>query len=309
MNKRKTSKDVRKNRKKQVLRNRIFLVVFLILLILLVKNLVSLGDDKESSDRFFTLIGTGDSSTSTNKNDNIDNQDIGYVEATDSEGWIANITKATKVNKNAQVILDNAGNIRKELLKMAGTNPDTINFVAKYADPNIKYDDKYPSKIYKDLDYPYYIQWDQKWGYQDYGTGNIGNAGCAPTSLAMMLSGLTGEKILPSEVATLATKNGNVGDYGTDWNIYPFIAKEYNLGIKEIEKSNEAIIKELDKGNPIIISVDKGTFTTVSHVMLIVGHEGGQLQIYDPNNLQNTEKLWDFNTFKNEVKNMWAINN
>ena len=79
--------------------------------------------------------------------------------------------------------------------------------------------------------------------------------------------------------------------------------------IKEIEKSNEAIIKELDKGNPIIISVDKGTFTTVSHVMLIVGHEGGQLQIYDPNNLQNTEKLWDFNTFKNEVKNMWAFNN
>lgn len=307
MNKRKTSKDARKKRKRQVLRNRIFLVVFLILLILLVKNLVSLGDDKKSSDRFFTLIGTGDSSTS--KNNDIDDQKVEYVEATDREGWIANITKAKKTNKNAQVILDNVGNIREELLKMAGTNPDTINFVAKYADPNISYEDKYPSKIYKNLDYPYYIQWDQKWGYQDYGTGIIGNAGCAPTSLAMMLSGMTGERILPSEVATLATKNGNVGDYGTDWNIYPFIAKEYNLNIKEIEKSNNSIIKELDKGNPIIISVGKGTFTTISHVMLIVGHEDGQLQIYDPNNLQNTKKLWDFTTFQNEVKNMWVFSN
>ena len=41
---------------------------------------------------------------------------------------------------------------------------------------------------------PYYNQTDARWGYKSYGNSTIGHGGCGPTSLAMVVSGLTGEK-------------------------------------------------------------------------------------------------------------------
>ncbi|HHX67138.1 MAG: C39 family peptidase [Miniphocaeibacter sp.] len=310
MSRKKLSGKAYKKRRRQIMRNRLFLIIIIVVMVLLAVNLFSLGNGDDSEDRFTRLIGTSDYDRTEDEKNNNRNTDIDveYSEATDVEGWKANIEKAEKTNENASVILENFEKIPEELLKMAGTNPQTIDFVAKYADISIKYKFNYPSKIYKDVDYPYYIQWDQKWGYKEYGSGVIGSAGCAPTSLAMMLSGLTGYNITPDEIADISINNGHVGDYGTGWDLYPFIAREYNLDIKELQIDKEALLAELDKGNPVIISVGPGTFTTISHVMLIVGHDdNGNLKIYDPNNLKNSEQTWNFDDFKEEVKKMWAF--
>ncbi|QQK08175.1 C39 family peptidase [Miniphocaeibacter halophilus] len=309
MSRKKLSGKAYKKRKRQIMRNRLFLIIIIIVIVVLAVNIFSLGNGDDSDNRFTRLIGTSEYDREDDeKNKRNNNIDVEYSEATDEKGWKANIEKAKKVNENASVILENIDRIPEDLLKMAGTNPQTIDFVAKFADTSIKYKLNYPNKIYKDVDYPYYIQWDQRWGYKEYGSGVIGSAGCAPTSLAMMLSGLLGYNITPDEIADIAINNGHVGDYGTGWDIYPFIAREYNLDIKELEIDKEALLTELDKGNPVIISVGPGTFTTVSHVMLIVGNDdNNNLKIYDPNNLGNSEKTWDFDSFKEEVKKMWAF--
>ena len=314
MENKKRSKTDHKNKKKEIRRNRIFLVFFVFSVVFLVTNLVSLGSERKREDKFINLIGTAEnySKEDNNSTDNINiNKDtenlVKYDIATEKEGWLANITKVVPNNPNAQLIIDNHENLPEDLFKMAGTNPDTIDFVAKYIDNTIRFKFKYPSRIFKDVKANYYIQWDQKWGFQEYGTGIIGNAGCAPTSLAMMLSGITGKNITPDEIATLATENGHVGDYGTNWDLYPFIADEFNLSVKTLMNDENAIKKELDNGNFVLVSVGPGTFTTISHVMLMVGYdENGYFKIYDPNNLQNSQKTWDYNIFSKEIKNIWS---
>ena len=315
MENKKRSKTDHKNKKKEIRRNRIFLVFFVFSVVFLVTNLVSLGSERKREDKFINLIGTAEnySKEDNNSTDNINiNKDtenlVKYDIATEKEGWLANITKVVPNNPNAQLIIDNHENLPEDLFKMAGTNPDTIDFVAKYIDNTIRFKFKYPSRIFKDVKANYYIQWDQKWGFQEYGTGIIGNAGCAPTSLAMMLSGITGKNITPDEIATLATENGHVGDYGTNWDLYPFIADEFNLSVKTLMNDENAIKKELDNGNFVLVSVGPGTFTTISHVMLMVGYdENGYFKIYDPNNLQNSQKTWDYNIFSKEIKNIHTI--
>ncbi|WP_100065244.1 C39 family peptidase [Miniphocaeibacter massiliensis] len=313
MNKRKTNIQKMKNRRRKVLKNRIFLIVFFIILIFVIKNIWSLRDDKKNEDKFYNLIGTDKRPNEIIEKPTETTEPI--TDSTTSESnkgkdeneWKKAVKQAISKNSNAQIVFDNFDSLPEDLKRMSGTNPDTIDFVAKYADYSIEYKYDYPDKIYDDMDYPYYIQWDQKWGYQKYGTGIIGNAGCAPTSLSMMLSGIKNRKVTPDEIAKLVEENGHTGDYGTNWDVYPFIAKEYNLEVTQVPNDLNSIKKQLDKGSPIIISVGPGTFTSVSHVMLIVGYDNNnRLKIYDPNNLQNSEKTWKFSSFSKEIKNMWA---
>ena len=34
---------------------------------------------------------------------------------------------------------------------------------------------------------PLFIQWDKRWGYEPYGTSDIGISGCGPTCMAMVI--------------------------------------------------------------------------------------------------------------------------
>ena len=296
-------------RKRQIFRNRLFLSIFLVFLILIIKNAFSLGGRIEKASENLDLIGTAkDYSEKIDSTEERLQQKIEYDEANTVEGYIKNIEKAAKVDKNAKLVLDNKDELPESMIKMAGRNPDTIDFIAKYIDNRIDYTYIYPNKIYKDLNYPYYIQWDQNWGYQEYGSGIIGDTGCAPTSIAMMLSGITNRRITPSDIAKLSHDNGYVGDYGTNWDVYPFIANEYDLELKDLPNSKNKITEALDDGYSIIVSVGPGTFTTVSHVMLIVDYDNqGRFLIYDPNNLNNSEKAWNFDEFSQDIKKMWAF--
>ena len=296
-------------RKRQIFRNRLFLSIFLVFLILLVKNAFSLGGRIEKASENLDLIGTAkDYSERVDATDEVQEQKIEYAEATTQEGYIQNIEKAAKVDKNAKLILDNLDELPESMIKMAGRNPDTIDFIAKYIDNRINYKYQYPNKIYKDVKYPYYIQWDQNWGYQEYGSGIIGDTGCAPTSISMMLSGITNRRITPSDIAKLSHDNGYVGDYGTNWDVYPFIAREYDLELKDLQNSKNKITEAIDNGYSVIVSVGPGVFTTVSHVMLIVDYDDqGRFLIYDPNSLQNSEKAWDYDDFSQDIKKLWAF--
>lgn len=301
----KIKRKVNKQRRRQIIRNRIFLAVFVVILIILIVNLVSVGDNKKSEDRFLNLIGTD--SNSPREEEVVDeDESVQYDKASDITGWKSNIEKMSKINKNANIILDNLNELPEELIRMAGNNPETIDFVANYIDHSVNYKSDYPKRIYKDVNIPYYIQWDDKWGYQEYGTEIIGSAGCAPTSLAMVISGLTGNKVTPSEVAKISSENGHAGSYGTGWDFYPFIANEFNLNIEEIPVDMAKIRDEIDKGNIIVVSVGPGTFTTVGHVMVIVGYEGNNLKIYDPNSLEKTKQTWKLDNFEDEILKLWS---
>lgn len=78
----------------------------------------------------------------------------------------------------------------------------------------------------------HYLQWDSKWKNIKYSTHTseqtIGNSGCGPTAVAMILATFIDPKITPVEICALSVANGfRTYNDGTDWNLFPFIFKKY----------------------------------------------------------------------------------
>ena len=91
---------------------------------------------------------------------------------------------------------------------MLSRNPDMLDFVEGYPE---KKGQVFADSIgdVKKGEYPLLLQWDERWGYGDYGTSCVAVSGCAPTVISMAVAGLTGEdSITPYTVASYAQENG-----------------------------------------------------------------------------------------------------
>ena len=71
-----------------------------------------------------------------------------------------------------------------------------------------------------------YKQYDSRWGSRNYnGSSNMATAGCGPTSVATLLSGIN-PKITPIETMKFMQKNGYAAyNHGTDWSGIPACMK------------------------------------------------------------------------------------
>lgn len=65
---------------------------------------------------------------------------------------------------------------------------------------------------------PLFIQWDKRWGYEPYGTSDIGISGCGPTCMAMVIYSLTrNTEAIPPVLAAKIHERGIL--CGWYWNI------------------------------------------------------------------------------------------
>jgi len=139
------------------------------------------------------------------------------------------------------------------------------------------------------------MQTDKSWSNRPYGTSTIGIAGCGPTSLAMVASGLTGKNLNPYTVATWSARQGYyIKGAGSSWELMTKGGANYGLKVRQLSKRNpQAIANELSKGNPIIVSMGKGNFTSSGHFIVLRGIKNGKVIVSDPNSKQRSNKLWD----------------
>ena len=206
-------------------------------------------------------------------------------------------------------ILNNSNYIPEKLLKLAYTNPETIEFVSNYTNKvdnvNTSIDNDYVAG-----EIPLFLQWDERWGYSNYGNSPMAINGCAPTTLAMAIVGLTGDtSITPQVIANYSMDNNYYVDgIGTSWELISSGANYFGINSKHIHISEQSIISTLKKGNPIIISVKPGLFTTTGHFLMITAlNEDGTVKINDPNSAINSSMNWDINILLKEIKGMWEI--
>lgn len=270
---------------------------------------VLIGTEKKTStdqDKVVQEQNGKENSQNTHEENEKDNEPI--LKTNVRANWIRNLNIASKFNPNAALILQKQDQVAEPLLRLAGNNFAAINFVAKTLDHSVKADYSYPSNL-NGGQIPYFIQWDQRWGYENYAGGIIGYTGCGPTSAAMVLSGLLkDDSITPATVAKLSQEKGYANAEGTSWNLYPYLAQLYRLHMKQISVDYNTIKEYSQKKCPIIVSVGPGDFTTVGHVMVIVDIDrNGRLVINDPNSRENSEKHWDFNEIKDQFKTMWVF--
>lgn len=58
---------------------------------------------------------------------------------------------------------------------------------------------------------PLFLQWDERWGYETYGDDFFATDACGPTTLSMVVCGLSGSAVWnPLEVARFADEQGKI---------------------------------------------------------------------------------------------------
>ena len=78
----------------------------------------------------------------------------------------------------------------------------------------------------------HYLQWDARWKNKKYSTHTssqtIGNSGCGPSSMAMIMATMIDSRITPVEMCELSAANGfRTYNSGTAWGFFEFVFKKY----------------------------------------------------------------------------------
>lgn len=192
------------------------------------------------------------------------------------------------------------------LLAATCNYPEMIDFTVDY--PDHETEDKRYTEDEMKQDFPHLLQWDRRWGYLPYGQNCIAISGCAPTCLAMVSLALTrNPTVTPDVVGDYAMKkNYHIPGTGTKWALLVEGAKDFGLEVKTVPMKEQEVVSELEKGHPIICSMQKGYFTSKGHFIVLVGVENGKIKVNDPNSIARSEMEWEFQDIRKQAKNMWS---
>ena len=198
------------------------------------------------------------------------------------------------------------GRYPRELIQLLDRNPETREFVLQYPfreerEPDI-------SGFSRET-VPLFLQWDPMWGYETYGSGYLAVTGCGPTCLAMAGYYLTGDtNMTPGQIAAFAQSAGYYAPgYGSSWTLFSQGAEELGLTATELPLVKKKIVDALEEGNPVILALGEGDFTSSGHYILLRGVEEGGFAVNDPNSRENSEKLWTWEQLESQIRNIWAM--
>ena len=98
-----------------------------------------------------------------------------------------------------------------DLVMMLHKNHEALQFIYEYPDARLRpvnNDISEELKEVKNGKIPLFLQWDQRWGYMEYGDGLMAYNGCGPTCLSMVVTYLTGSnKYSPAVIAEYAMEH------------------------------------------------------------------------------------------------------
>ena len=227
---------------------------------------------------------------------------------TENEGIEERLQKMSNYDLRIKDIVENKSQYPEELLELLTTNIETIEFVFDYPEKK----DNLPATIVEEAksgEIPLLLQWDERWGYQNYGDGMLAVNGCGPTALSMVIVGLTGNKqATPYQVAQYAEQNGYyVEGVGSSWSMMTDIGSHFGIQGREISLDKDNIQTELESGHPIICAMRPGDFTTTGHFIVLTGMKDGKICVHDPNSKKSSEKLWDYETLEGQINHLGSF--
>ena len=206
-----------------------------------------------------------------------------------------------------QTIYDHMDQYPEALLNNLCCNPNTLDFALGYQE---NYDTTSGTLEASELDgIPLFIQWDKRWGYDAYGNDVIGLSGCGPTCLSMIVIGLTkNQEATPDKLADYATEHGYYEqNSGTKWSFMDEVAAVYGVQGYHIYLSKDNMQEELSQGHPLVCAMRSGDFTSQGHFIVIAGMEGDKFLVHDPNSIERSQQLWDYDTLQYQISAIWAF--
>lgn len=195
-----------------------------------------------------------------------------------------------------------------KLIELWEKNPETKDFVLNYP---LKKDKDFEidlSEYKNSKKVPLFLQWDERWGYNQYAGGLMGLTGCGPTCLSMVsIYLLNNDKYNPENIAEFAENNGySISGNGSSWSLISEGGKKLGLDVTEIPLDENRIIRNLEVGNPIICIMGPGDFTSTGHFIVMTEYVNGKIKVNDPNSKLRSEKLWNLSDIKHQIRNLWV---
>lgn len=258
----------------------------------------------------FLNISNDNQSFKIVKRDGIVGVDQPYPFIVDDNEVLLDLRNYSEKNENGKFIYSNIDKLPEAERKLLANNKDATEYIVSYL-KNEPANYTAGETVTLGRAFPYYIQWDRRWGAKSLGGSTIAIGGCGPTTVAMAISGLKNDiSITPDIVSKIEDDNGYFTPYGTSWSFFKFIADYYDIGYNNLNINEKSIDSILSKNGAVIASVYPGKFTTVGHIVLIVGKDSfGNYLINDPNSYGRTIKHWTFEELSTEIRSLWGYYN
>lgn len=238
---------------------------------------------------------------------NIENTAISSQEEANNQSKVDldYLNQLSKSNRKIKSIIENKNKYPQVLLEMLARNIDMTDYVLEYEENRGQVFSDTIGTVQKGQ-YPLLLQYDKRWGYGIYKDDVIAINGCGPTSLDIILAGLTGRNdITPYDIA-LYSANNDYYQSGTSWSFFTEGVQYFGIKGTEISLSKSNMMLELENGHPIICSMGRGDFTTTGHIIAITGIKDGKFIVRDPNSKERSNKLWSYEKIAPQIKNLWS---
>lgn len=211
---------------------------------------------------------------------------------------------------DTQYIVKHYSEYPSNLIKLALNNEEARSFVKNYLDEINQDHEVILTEEELGGSPPLFIQWDNRWGYDDYGNDIIGVSGCGPTAISMVIVGLLhNPNVTPNVISQYAMENGYYNEnYGTMWKFMTEAAISYGIHVSEPEINFDIIEKELQEGKWLICSMGPGDFTTSGHFIVVYNLCGDTVNVNDSNSIINSHKEWKLERILEQAKHIWAYN-
>lgn len=208
--------------------------------------------------------GQADSNKNTTQDKNSD-----HLEDDHTNGNTDNTAQNNKIStrKDMEIRTKSAvKNIKEEIAEEdAPDGRDTVNTFI----PKVYNDTRLSMKNHKEYiaGYIYFNQGDSAWNQNGY---CIAKAGCGPTSMAVVITSLTGKWVTPLDTAIWGYQHGFYSREGSAHEMIPAMATAYGLRCQGVGTDYQAIKKALKAGKPVVCLMGPGYFTRGGHFMVLV---------------------------------------
>lgn len=208
--------------------------------------------------------GQADSNKNTTQDKNSD-----HLEDDRTNGNTDNTAQNNKIStrKDMEIRTKSAvKNIKEEIAEEDA--PDGSDAVNTFI-PKVYNDTRLSMKNHKEYiaGYIYFNQGDSAWNQNGY---CIAKAGCGPTSMAVVISSLTGKWVTPLDTAIWGYQHGFYSREGSAHEMIPAMAAAYGLRCQGVGIDYQAIKNALKAGKPVVCLMGPGYFTRGGHFMVLV---------------------------------------
>lgn len=208
--------------------------------------------------------GPADSNKNTTQDKNSD-----HLEDDRTNGNTDNTAQNNKISTRKDMEIrtkSTVKNIKEEIAEEdAPDGRDTVNTFI----PKVYNDTRLSMKNHKEYiaGYIYFNQGDGAWNQNGY---CIAKAGCGPTSMAVVITSLTGKWVTPLDTAIWGYQHGFYSREGSAHEMIPAMAAAYGLRCQGVGTDYQAIKKALKAGKPVVCLMGPGYFTRGGHFMVLV---------------------------------------